>query len=434
LKNVPGTEKFKKRLFGAAVEGLTRLSEITGDDRRDLAIARGYAKAGEGFLEVGQAKDAKAQFEESHEILERLAKSEPDTPDKVHFLRLGRSFRNIGKAEMSLTGPSAALEWHKKAAEIREKALPLHEDPLFVKREIAESYADLGRAYLEIGNADAAADVLAKCAEYRRAQLRSTPDNIKTKLEHAGLLWQLGNVQLGLGDANKAAASHMSAVEVVEPLADRETATSRDHLNLALFRSSLADAFMISGKNEEAIIEYTKSILAIQMVREKNPDYVPALKFLAGAFYGLSVAEDRLDKPEAAEHLAECVELRRDLVAGAPTNKEFERALMKTLARAGKSEEAAEIAERHLKEFPEDGGVLYEVACTFALMSDSKEGDPNGDRAVKTLRMAIDNGHEGLALMAIDPDLASVHNRDDFKSLITTSESAPTGDVVGSIP
>ncbi|MDG1895337.1 MAG: serine/threonine-protein kinase [Fuerstiella sp.] len=53
LKSVPGTEKFKLRLFGAAVEGLNRLSELVGDDRQDLALARGYAKTGEGYMEIG---------------------------------------------------------------------------------------------------------------------------------------------------------------------------------------------------------------------------------------------------------------------------------------------------------------------------------------------------------------------------------------------
>ncbi len=54
LRNVPGAEEFKKRLFNAAVQGLDRLSALVGDDRRDVALARGYAKAGEGFLDVGQ--------------------------------------------------------------------------------------------------------------------------------------------------------------------------------------------------------------------------------------------------------------------------------------------------------------------------------------------------------------------------------------------
>ena len=150
LRNVPGTEKFKTRLFTAAVQGLNRLSELTGDDRRDLAIARGYAKAGEGFLEVGQSKQAKTQFEESHEILVRLARTEGETAAAIHHLRLGRSFRNIGRAEMGLSGPADAIPWHEQALASREKALPLHDDALFVKQELAESYGDLGRAHLDV--------------------------------------------------------------------------------------------------------------------------------------------------------------------------------------------------------------------------------------------------------------------------------------------
>ena len=439
LKNVPGTQPFKKRLFGAAVEGLNRLSEIAGDDRRDLAIARGYAKAGDGFLEVGQAKDAKAQYEVSHEIIERLAKNEPDTADQIHFLRLGRSFRNLGRAEMSLSGPKEALEWHKKAAAVREKALPLHDDPLFVKREIAESLADLGRAYLELGNAADAETVLAKCVEYRQQQLKVTPDDTNAIKDNAGLLRQLGHLQLGLGRVDQAICSHESAVTMLEPLTQRESASSIDKMNLALFRSDLADAQLIGDQNENAIGNYLLAAEAIRGVLEKNPKYVTGKKFLAGAMYGMSVAESRLNKPTATERLNECITLRREICVEAPSNKEFQRALMQALARAGESREALSIAEAQLQEFPDDGGVLYQIACAFALLAGADDASEdasseNADRAIATLQLAIDNGHEGLALMAIDPDLASLRDLADFKSLLAGADADPADDVDDPMP
>lgn len=425
LKNVPGTEKFKQRLFSAAVEGLNRLSEIVGDDRRDLALARGYAKAGEGFLELGKAEEAKSQFDESHEILERLAKTESETPEATHQLRIGRSFRNLGLAHRGLSGPAEAISWHRKAIAAKQKALKTHEDPLFVKQEIADSCGDLGRALLESGNAKDASEILAKGAEYRDAWLQAAPDNVQAIQDQAGLRRQIGHVKLGLGEVVAAVENLQKAVERLEPFGTSETASSRDQLNLALFRSDLADALLMMDKNQEAADLYRKSIAAIEIVREKNPTYVPAKKFHAGALYGLNAAESRMGN-SAAEHITASIDLRRDLVAGAKSNNEFLRELMIALARGGETEEALKLADAQLKEFSEDGGVLYQVACTYALASLDDDNDEHAVTAVSTLRQAIEKGHDGLMLMAVDPNLESLRGRSDFQALLPSAKSAET--------
>jgi eukaryotic-like serine/threonine-protein kinase len=429
LRNVPGTEKFKIRLFNAAVQGLNRLSELAGSDRRDLAIARGYAKAGEGFMEVGQSGEAKAQFEESHEILERLAETEGETAEAIHHLRLGRSFRNIGRAEMGLSGPAKAIPWHQLGLASREKALPLHDDALFVKQEIAESYGDLGRAHLESGHAKEAADLLAHGAAYRDEWLTNAPHNDQANQEQAGLRRQIGLVKLGLGEIPAAVDHLRKAVMRLEPFALRETASSRDHLNLALFRSDLADALLMMEENEDAVDLYERSIGSIEIVREKNPDFVPAKKFHAGALYGLTAAESRLGKASAGAHIARSIELRRELVAGAASNSEFRRELMLALARGGEADEALKLAEAQLAEFPEDGGVIYQVACVYALVSLTVDPEMNAETAVDTLRQAVEKGHEGLVLMSLDPDLESLRDRADFKALLSSAKKTGSGDV-----
>ncbi|GAB5442589.1 MAG: hypothetical protein Fues2KO_29380 [Fuerstiella sp.] len=425
LKNVPGTDAFKKRLFSAAVQGLNRLSEITGDDRRDLAIARGYAKAGEGFLEVGQAKEALEQFEQSHEILQRLQQTENDTAESIHHLRMGRSFKNIGRAEMALKGPEAAIDWHQKALETRKKALPLHDDPLFVKQEIADSCGDLGRALLEAGQAAAAAEVLAKGAEYRDEWLAAAPNNDSAIQQQAGLRRQIGQVHYGLAQVSEAIHHLRQAVALMLPFAERDTASSRDHLNLGLFRSDLADALLAAGQNDEAAETYDTALESIAGVREKNPDFVPAIRFHAGALYGLAVAQARLELPSASESLEECIRLRRQLLEKAGSNRQYERSLMLALARQGNTEEALKIAESNRAELTEDGGVLYQVACAYALASLHKDQPKLAEKAMETLRSAFENGHEGRKMMAIDPDLDPLHGLADFQEFLATEPGDP---------
>ncbi|MDG1895338.1 MAG: hypothetical protein P8J37_10550 [Fuerstiella sp.] len=67
---------------------------------------------------------------------------------------------------------------------------------------------------------------------------------------------QVGLVKLGLGDTAAAVNNLQKAVARLEPFAARKTASSRDHLNVALFRSDLADALLVSGSSEKAVDLY----------------------------------------------------------------------------------------------------------------------------------------------------------------------------------
>lgn len=428
LKNVPGTEDFKKQLFSAAVEGLNRLSEIAGDDRRDLAIARGYAKAGEGLLEVGLAAEAREQFDNSHEILLRLQQTESETSDAIHYLRLGRSYKNIGRAERSAKGPESAIEWHRQALETRQKALPLHDDPLFVKQEIADSCGDLGQALLDAGQAAAAAEILELGAKYRDEWLAAAPSNDAAVMQQSGLRRQIGNVQIRLGQTDSAIANLQRSVELLQPFTERETAASRDHLNLGLFRSNLGDALLAAQASTRAVETYEAALRSIVFVMEKNPDYLPGVNIQAGALYGLAVARERLKETEgAAEALSRCVELRRRLVDKANSNSRYRRSLMLALARAGQVEEALRMAQDEQQEFSDDAGVLYQVACAWSLAS-LHGTDESAERAVELLQLAMENGYANRSQLTIDFDLDPIRSHPDFQALTKSSGSAIQND------
>lgn len=417
LRNVPGTEHFKKRLFSAAVQGLNQLSEITGEDRRDLAIARGYAKAGEGFMEVGQPREAREQFDASHSILERLAETEKDTDPAIHFLRLGRSFRNIGRAVMALEGPEAARSWHEKALAQKQAALPIFADSLMVKNELAETYEDLGRTALELGHPSEAADFLEKAAAYVDEALLANPEDTSALRNQAGARRRIAIIQRDSGMLKNAAANLRTAAETLQHFADQESASSVDRLNAGLFRSDLGDVLLFSGRNEEAAAEYSAAITLISGVREKNPNHVPAKKFHAGALYGLSIAESRMELESADEHLADCVSLRRELTLQGDSNQEFMRSLMFALARSGETDEAIAIAEDQQKTFPEDSSVLYQVASTYALCSQQSGNAQFAETSIQVLREAFRQGFEGKAILHVDPDLEAIRDREDFQTL-----------------
>ncbi|MCA9062366.1 MAG: hypothetical protein KDA96_04890, partial [Planctomycetaceae bacterium] len=368
--------------------------------------------------EVGQVAEAKVQFEISLQILERLAETESETPEEVHVARIARGYRNIGRAVLALEGPQAALTPHQKALELRETLLTIHSDKLFAKQEIAETLGDLGRCYLDLGQPARAADLLVRDAEYRDEWLAASAENEQAQMEQVGLRRQIGLVRLGIGDTKGAIENLRIAVDRLSLLTERGTANSRDLLNLGLFRSGLGDALLMDGNTSGAVEEYQKAATAIDGVLQKNPGYVPAMRFLAGALYGQATAEKRLNDPAAEEHLQRCIELRRAMVAAASTNPEYERSLMQALARAGQIDEALKIAETQKKQFAEDPGILYQIACAYSLASLVSDTDAHATEAVHLLTLAVEHGYEGTALMGMDPDLEPLATRDDFQQLL----------------
>ena len=67
--------------------------------------------------------------------------------------------------------------------------------------------------------------------------------------------------------------------------------------------------------------------------------------------------------------------------------------------------------ERLARLRPDDSGVLYNIACSFALVG-------RGDDALLALSRAVKNGYRNHRHMAKDEDLASLHEDERFKRLL----------------
>ncbi len=81
------------------------------------------------------------------------------------------------------------------------------------------------------------------------------------------------------------------------------------------------------------------------------------------------------------------------------------------LVRLGRAEEALERARRASAIDPEDAGVLYNVACTYALAGSSSE-------ALDYLDRAIQNGFGQREWMEHDSGLDSIRGEPRFQALL----------------
>jgi len=84
-------------------------------------------------------------------------------------------------------------------------------------------------------------------------------------------------------------------------------------------------------------------------------------------------------------------------------------------AQQGRDEDAKREADMAVALRPDDTMILYNIACVFCLMKDSKS-------AMTALKKACDVGYSATAWARQDPDLAILHGDPEFESLFRTAE------------
>ena len=116
---------------------------------------------------------------------------------------------------------------------------------------------------------------------------------------------------------------------------------------------------------------------------------------------------------EKAHEMTECtVEVLQKHLALHPDDTRAFNLGAVNLCRIGRRDEAVEWTEQALRMDPEDATVLYNAACTYALLQQV-------DEAFGCLEKSVSHGMGGERnWIEKDPDLASLHDHPRFKALL----------------
>ena len=80
-------------------------------------------------------------------------------------------------------------------------------------------------------------------------------------------------------------------------------------------------------------------------------------------------------------------------------------------SRRGLHDRALELDRRLVSRLPADSLARYNLACSLALAG-------RCDEAIVCLGAAFDLGYDDVAHMEVDPDLASIRERPEFRALV----------------
>jgi tetratricopeptide (TPR) repeat protein len=189
----------------------------------------------------------------------------------------------------------------------------------------------------------------------------------------------------------------------------------------------LGDGLKKKGRHQEMANVYEIAIKALAQAIELDPKN-------AGFWNSQASLYMQVGQPDKAiADYSKLIELQEKLAADFPTVLEHRHNLgssraIRAISRvnAGRvSEGIAEIAD-FAKSSDWNGENWYNFACVYAVAAGKspQKKQEYGDRAMELLNKAVQAGFKDAAQMKQDTDLASLHEREDFKKLVAKLAAA----------
>lgn len=212
-----------------------------------------------------------------------------------------------------------------------------------------------------------------------------------------------------------------------DPLND----TAKAQLAAAL--GSLGDMLLFMGDAAAAEDVYSRGLAIYSQLAAA--DSRPATQRALGlAHYRFATALLRQHKSAAAGHYQKCLDIHEELAGKGGSKIE----LMFALARCGKFERAAAIADEVRTARPPRARLLYYAAACYALCcadpmpsatadhvsSEKTRRASYGEKAVSTLCDAIRAGYRDAVELGVDPDFDYVRDLPEFQAILNELRDA----------
>ena len=213
------------------------------------------------------------------------------------------SFLNsVGVALSHMGDYKGAMEYHKKALRIQEKALEYHKKALRIQEQAlgtdhpdtASSYNNLAAVYKALGEFDKALEYHQKALRIKEQALGSDHPATATSYNN------LAAVYYDLRDLGKALEYHEKALRI------QEQALGTDHPDTAVSYNILASVYHARGDLEKAL-EYHKKALRIQeqALGTDHPDTASSYNNLAAVYKALGEFDKALEYHQKALRIKE---------------------------------------------------------------------------------------------------------------------------------
>jgi tetratricopeptide (TPR) repeat protein len=301
LAEIPGTESLRRKSLMATLGYYQQLARDAGNDpqlRQETALA--HFKSAVIAARLGAVTDSINEYKTAQQLLVELAAAEPHRIEPRAQLAIAHN--NLGLVYATRSETDAARREYAAAASIQQRLVQERPHDPMLASGLAESQANLGLLLDQLGDRQAAEKLLHGAVDVLRP-LADAPSGT-TKPRH-NLAIACNNLSFVLRQRDAVAAEEASreAILILEQLASGSSASDGDDFqdDLALCYNNLAALQSQKGDWEEAIDAHQRAIaLQEQMVR-KSPAVVRHRSDLAISLNNLGVAFCRAAKATEAD-------------------------------------------------------------------------------------------------------------------------------------
>jgi serine/threonine-protein kinase len=412
----------------------------------NLEVEHGQAWFDLAYLhaQMGENQKARSDYEHMRAIFAQLTAEFPDLPE--YRLELANSQHKLGIL-LAILGKRAEAEAAYRDA-LKTQTQLVEDFPAVpqYRLELARSQHDLGNVLRDLGKR-AEAEAAYRHALRIAAQLvHDFPAAPQYRQQLANSHNSLGTLLSDLGKQAEADTAYRTALELQAQLVHDFPAVAQFRLELAETHNNLGSLLASLGKQadaETAFLDARKLFGKLAQDFPAVPDYRNQLGTTMINQAILLHQSNKLD--EARRLLDEALPHHQAALQAEPQNPGYRQTfcsnrqtLAVILEGLGDHAAAAETAGQLIQAAVDPANDLYNAACIFALCVPLAEHDSRlsesqrkekargyAERALATLRQAVQKGYEDVAHMKKNTNLDPLRSRPEFQKLLKELEAKP---------
>ncbi len=274
-------------------------------DPRDVLAQRGlaicYSRQSDLDLTLGQTLDALANQLKSLDILQPIAKSQPDDTESQEDV--AKALSALGSLYWKLGQPTPALDAYQKSLDIR-KALTAREPAnAQALRSLSTACLDMGWFHTQVGRKEQALPLCEQALSIRQSLAAADPESPQAQRDLAIGLNDVGDANSVLGRDEASLDYYRKAQKIYQSLADSSPGSVTAQRDLSIGFTRLGEAHVKAGKTDAALEEFGKAMKIDEALVASDPASAEARKDLAVVYFRLgAMFQGARQLPRAQEY------------------------------------------------------------------------------------------------------------------------------------
>jgi len=432
----------RKKMLEDAVQFYQSFLEQEDDDpvlRREAAKV--YYRMGGLYLLLGDAQNAQQVLTKTRQLQESLCTEFPDNPDYRHDMAKTENF--LGNAQVMQGQFANSFNQYEKAARQAEALAQAFPDNDEFKITQVRSYLSLSNYFLNV-NVKSANEYLEKALAIGKAVYEKDGQPYVHRLIYLSPLMEMAQLKLNQNKLPELKMLLEQIQPILQGLADQPAPTvqDRDSYDMLTAKYVILNGYALvrGGKIQEGEEELRRGVTLLDGMLAQRPKMFMFRMLQMNALQTLGEVQDREQKPaEARKTIERSFTLQDQMIKDMPhmtflknmgTQQRSNMLVMR--AREGAVQGYDRSAEEFLNSNHIQGSLdaLYNVACGYAQASHFAEADKKEQFAKRALALLEELYQKKyftaprILHILVDPDLAPLRDREDFKAFLKRFDNA----------